>query len=66
MSLRAFHIVFVTLATLMFAFLAVWALVLADDRSGTVTTLGVVGVAGTIGMPVYGVYFYRKARNILL
>ncbi len=66
MSLRAFHIVFVTLVTLMFAFLAVWSFVIAEDRGGLVTALGVIGVAGALGMPVYGVYFYRKARNILL
>lgn len=67
MSLRAFHIVFVTVSTLLFAFLAVWAFVLSPERSAGVTTsLGVLGVAGTLVMPVYGVCFYRKARNILL
>jgi hypothetical protein len=66
MSLRAFHIVFVTVTTLLFAFLAVWALFLATDRSATVTALGAVSIAGVLGMPVYGVIFYRKARKLLL
>lgn len=66
MSLRAFHIVFVTVSTLLFAFLALWAFVLAADRTATVTTLGVVSLAGLLGMPVYGVYFYKKVRNIVL
>ena len=66
MSLRAFHIVFVTVSTLLCIFLAVWAFVFAADRTGIITALGVVGAIGTLGMPVYGVYFYRKARNILL
>lgn len=66
MSLRAFHIVFVTVTTLMFAFLAVWAFGFASDRTSIITVLGVVGAIGALGMPVYGVYFYRKARNILL
>ncbi len=66
MSLRAFHIVFVSVATLLFAFLAVWAFGFAGDRTPIVTVLGVTGVVGTLGMPAYGVYFYRKARNILL
>ena len=66
MSLRAFHIVFVTVSTLMCLFLAVWAFGLSRESGGIVTVLGVLGVVGTLGMPVYGVYFYRKARNILL
>lgn len=66
MSLRAFHIVFVTVSTLLFLFLAIWSFGIMIERSVTITGLGVLGVIGSLGMPVYGVYFYRKARNILL
>lgn len=66
MSLKAFHIVFVTLSTLMSLFFAVWAFGLTADRSGLVTALGVIGVIGVIIMPIYGVYFYKKAKHILL
>ncbi|MCH7225155.1 hypothetical protein [Haloferula sp. A504] len=66
MSLRAFHIVFVTVTTLLFLFLAVWAFGFSGETSVTMTGLGVIGALGSVGMPVYGVYFYRKARNILL
>jgi hypothetical protein len=66
MSLRAFHIVFVSVSTLLFAFLSLWAFVLAADRTAMVTALGFVSVAGLLGMPVYGVYFYKKVRNIVL
>ncbi|MEP4079146.1 hypothetical protein [Haloferula sp.] len=66
MSLRTFHIVFVTVCTLLCAFLAVWVFGFAADRTGVITTLGVFGAIGTLVMPIYGVYFYRKARNILL
>ncbi|MBB5353811.1 hypothetical protein HNR46_004074 [Haloferula luteola] len=66
MSLRAFHIVFVTVSTLMFVFLAIWSFVIAVEKSGLVTGLGILGVVGSLGMPVYGVYFYRKARKLLL
>jgi len=66
MSLRAFHILFVTVATLMFAFLAVWSFGLADERGGIVLALGVLGVVGCLTMPVYGVYFYRKIRKLSL
>ncbi|BCX49333.1 hypothetical protein HAHE_32410 [Haloferula helveola] len=66
MSLRSFHIVFVTVSTLMFIFLALWAFLLTEERSVVSAGLGILGIAGTVGMPIYGVYFYRKARNILL
>jgi multidrug transporter EmrE-like cation transporter len=66
MSLRAFHIVFVTVSTLLFAFLAVWAFAFATDRTATITALGVTAVVGALVMPVYGVFFYRKARKILI
>ena len=64
MSLKGFHLVFVTVSTLLCAFLALWSFVLAPEKSGMVTALGVVGVAGLLLMPVYGVYFYRKITRI--
>jgi multidrug transporter EmrE-like cation transporter len=66
MSLRAFHIVFVTVSTLLFLFLAVWAFAFAVDRTPMITALGVVSVAGVAAMPAYGIYFYRKVRNLIL
>jgi len=66
MSLRAFHIVFVTVSTLLFVFLAVWALGVAVNPAGIITALGVVSVVGALAMPVYGIYFYRKVRKIVL
>lgn len=66
MSLRAFHLVFVTFTTLLFTFMAVWAFLLSAEPSGMVTTIGVLGVIGAVGMPVYGIVFYKKVRNILL
>ena len=66
MSLRGFHIVFVTVSTLLCVFLAVWAFAFPPEESGLTTALGVIGVAGAIGLPVYGVYFYRKAKKLIL
>lgn len=64
MSLKGFHIVFVTVSTLLFLFLAVWAFALAPETSKMTTVLGVIGGLGLIIMPIYGVYFYRKlSRN---
>ncbi len=64
MSLKGFHIVFVTVSTMLCLFLAFWSFVLAPEKSGMATALGVAGVAGAILMPLYGVYFYRKITRI--
>jgi hypothetical protein len=64
MSLKGFHIVFVSVCTLLCGFLALWAFVLSPESSPMYTSLGVVGVAGALLMPVYGVCFYRKAARI--
>jgi hypothetical protein len=64
MSLKGFHLVFVTLSTLMCMFLAVWSYMLAPEPSTMATILGVVGLVGTILMPIYGVCFYRKISRI--
>ncbi|MFU8892016.1 MAG: hypothetical protein ACNA8L_00165 [Luteolibacter sp.] len=65
MSLRTFHIVFVTICTLLCVFMVLWALLFAESRIAALI-LGTVGALGAIGMPVYGVFFYRKASKILL
>lgn len=64
MSLKGFHIVFVTVSTLLCAFLAFWSFVLAPEPSTMATALGIVGIVGAILMPVYGVYFYKKITRI--
>lgn len=63
MSLKGFHIVFVTVSTLLCMFLVLWSFVLSPEKAGMVTALGIVGVAGSILMPVYGLYFYRKINR---
>lgn len=67
MSLRGFHIVFITLTTLMSVFMVLWSILWAPRDAGVLApVLGVVGGLGTIGFPIYGVYFYRKARHLIL
>ena len=63
MSLKGFHFVFVTVSTLLCMFLVLWSFVLSPEKAGMVTALGIVGVAGSILMPVYGLYFYRKINR---
>jgi multidrug transporter EmrE-like cation transporter len=66
MSLKTFHIVFVTVSTLLCVFIAAWAFLLAPEPGPAATAFGIVGVIGAIVMPVYGVLFYRKAVRIHL
>lgn len=64
MSLKSFHLVFVTVSTLLFAFLTLWSFALSPESSTMVDVLGYVGIAGVILMLAYGVFFYRKAQRI--
>jgi hypothetical protein len=64
MSLRSFHIVFVTVCTLLCAFLVVWAFVLAPEPSAMSTASGIVGIAGILLMPAYAVAFLRKSSKL--
>ena len=63
MSLRSFHIVFVTVCTLFSAFLVFWAFVLAPEPSTAATAFGIVGAVGLLLMPAYAVYFLKKAAK---
>lgn len=66
MSLKSFHIVFVTVCSLLFAFLVAWSFLLSPEKSGVVSLLGYVGIAGVVLMFLYGVCFLRKARRLHL
>ena len=66
MSLRSFHLIFVTVCTLFSAFLVFWAFVLAPDPSTASTAIGVVGAIGLVLMPAYAFYFLKKATKIHL
>lgn len=63
MSLKGFHIVFVTVSTLLCVFMAAWGFLISSEMS---FGIGGVGILGSILMPIYGVYFYRKASKILI
>ena len=66
MSLKGFHIVFVTVSTLLFVFLALWAFLYVEETSAIIRFLGFTGIVAGLIMPIYGVLFYRKASKILL
>lgn len=66
MSLRGFHLVFITICTLLCVFLVVWTFWFAPDNAPFATGLGIAGIAGLILMPIYGIYFLRKASKLNL
>ena len=58
MSLKAFHLIFVTLLTMLSFGCAVWAF-----QAGSVLW-GLTGIAAGVFVIVYGIYFLRKLKNI--
>lgn len=66
MSLRAFHIVFVTICTLLCVFLVVWGFLLAPDTYDSAMIMGGTGIAGLLLVPIYGIYFLRKSAKLQL
>ena len=60
MSLKIFHLCFITLSTLLAIGCAVWAFAAAN------TGFAAVCIALAVALPVYGVVFWRKARRIIL
>ncbi|MDX1679748.1 MAG: hypothetical protein R3242_03360 [Akkermansiaceae bacterium] len=63
MSLKGFHIVFITVASLLCAFLVLWSFVIREETNSTATAIGIIGIIGLLAMPLYGWYFLRKAQR---
>lgn len=61
MSLKAFHVFFVSVATLLAALSG--ALCLRSD-SGAQVAIGVVFLATAAALVVYGVWFLRKMKGV--
>jgi hypothetical protein len=65
MSLKAFHVIFITSAFLLAVFLGGWCLN-EYSRNGQVIQglLGLLSLAGSVALIVYGRYFMKKLKNI--
>ena len=66
MSLKSFHIVFVSFTFLMSLFFVLWSRLLAKDISTMTTAIDWCGIIGLILAPIYGVYFWRKSAKLIL
>lgn len=65
MSLKTFHIVFVTLSTLLSVGFGLWAVrQYRDDGSTGLLVVAVGSMAFAVVLICYGVWFLRKLRNI--
>jgi hypothetical protein len=58
MSLKWFHVVFITLSVLLSLWFGVWALF--NEQ----VALGIVSLGASAGLVIYGNYFFGKARKI--
>lgn len=67
MSIKGFHLIFIAIAALFCFGFGVWALFLDDQSSGSGTKIfGVFTLVMAIVLVVYGFYFRRKAKNIIV
>ena len=66
MSLKAFHIIFVTVTTLFSLFFGLWSLdqYRNVDPSGQNLALMLLSFAMLIVLPVYGYYFLKKLKDV--
>ncbi|NWK55483.1 hypothetical protein HW115_07660 [Verrucomicrobiaceae bacterium N1E253] len=64
MSLKGFHILFITIATLLCVFVALWAFVLERLPDPGLQMFGASCALASVALPIYGWRFYRKAKAI--
>ena len=65
MSLRAFHLFFITVSAMLAAFCAAWAVTQYRlDHAATYAAGAVVSVVCAGALAVYGAMFRRKTRNL--
>jgi hypothetical protein len=66
MSLKAFHILFVTVSTLLAFGFGAWAIVqyVHEQSSGGQLALGIASLVVGVALIVYGRYFLRKLKDV--
>ncbi len=65
MSLKAFHILFVALSTLLAVLFAAWSFQgFVESASAAMLTAAVGAILFAVGMVVYGVWFLRKLKHV--
>jgi len=65
MSLKAFHLLFITLSVILTAFFAAWAAArYSAARDITYAVVAAGSLAAGLGLVLYGARFQRKTRNL--
>lgn len=64
MSLKHFHIAFIAVTVLSAAGFAAWCL-LTPNLPGMFEVMGWLSVVGAVGLLVYGIRFYKKAKSVI-
>ena len=65
MSLKGFHILFITVSTLLALGIGVWCLRINSTHGAPVYSIGAIGAfAAAAALICYGVYFYRKMKRL--
>lgn len=65
MSLKAFHIVFITVSTLLSGVFALWcARELSRSPNAAAGIGAAVGALGVVALLIYGVRFLKRARDV--
>ena len=65
MSLKGFHIVFITASTLLALGIGVWCLWVNSIEGAPIFLAGSIGAfVAAASLIVYGIYFYRKMKRL--
>lgn len=65
MSLKGFHIVFITFSTLLALVLGVWCIRVNLAEGAPVYLAGAIGsFVAAIALIIYGIWFYRKMKRL--
>lgn len=67
MSIKGFHLIFIAIAALFCAGVGVWALFIDEQSNGAgVKIFGGITLVASVVLVIYGFYFRKKAKDIIV
>lgn len=67
MSIKGFHLIFIAIAAIFCAGFGIWALFINEKETGSAMTIaGVITLIASVGLIIYGFYFRRKTKDIIV